>query len=119
MNFIAGLYVTTAFPFLADPVRGIYFQKSDGETDYNFVVRNANVESRFSLGEYDTSMHALAWHYDGAQTIKVYVNDALMLTIDLTNVPVGLISIGVGLQNNSAAARSLAVLADHELGESQ
>lgn len=85
-DFLVGLAITdtTAIAGLTD---GIYFRKIDETTACNFVIETASTETATAaLLVTAATDYVLEWTWDGT-ALKFYVNDALVGTPAVTNIP--------------------------------
>jgi len=74
------------------PTDGIYFNKAAGSTAITFVVRKSSASlaaTAYSTGTttvatlVNATFIKLAWYYDGAGTVGVFVNDSLVCSVDV------------------------------------
>ena len=83
----AGITDGAADPVADPPEDGIFFRKDDADASIDFIVRktDAEVVTSLALGTIviNTDME-LAFHYDGTGLMRVYIDDALVLTQTLT-----------------------------------
>lgn len=110
-DIVAGLQITDTTPLAVTD--GIYFRKDDGDTNLDFVVvkdSTATTVTAFSTLADDTWVK-LAWYYDGSSSdIDILVNDVVVGSAALTNVPNDEeLTISFGIQNGAAAAKTMSV----------
>lgn len=110
-DIVAGLQITDTTPLAVTD--GIYFRKDDGDTNLDFVVvkdSTATTVTAFSTLADDTWVK-LAFYYDGSSSdIDVLVNDVVVGSAALTNIPNDEeLTISFGIQNGAAAAKTMSV----------
>lgn len=110
-----GMQAVNATPFTV--VNGIWIQAIGASTDVTFRVNkasvssNATVSAAYPSSALDTFV-SLGMYYDGANSIKCFVNDVHRTTIDLTavnNVPVVALTPTISTLNTTANARTMDV----------
>jgi hypothetical protein len=121
-DWVFGLMVTDTTPLAADGdgvTDGIFFQKDDGDLNVDFYIQkdattgqltNAAVTTSASNDTYMT----LGFWFDGKRTVRVYKDDAQVDVIDIGGtfsafMPDTELTPSFGIQNGSAAARSMTV----------
>jgi hypothetical protein len=110
-DIVAGLQITDTTPLAVTD--GIYFRKDDGDANLDFVVvkdSTATTQTAFSTLANDTWVK-LAFYYDGSGSdIDVLVNDEVVASSVLTNVPDDEeLTISFGIQNGEAVAKTMSV----------
>lgn len=89
-DFLLGLAVldTTAIDVAGDGVTdGIFFQKDDGSTTITFQVQKDATTGQLrdtNVGTATTSYMSLGFEFDGVRYVKVFRDDVLVDTVDLT-----------------------------------
>lgn len=112
-DVVIGLQITDATPL--DVTDGIYFLKADDAATYTLVCRkDATTGSNTSAAIAslaDNTFVTLGWYYDGAGSIKYYVNDVHNGTLDAssTYLPDTELTVSFALQNGSAGAKNMTV----------
>lgn len=110
-----GMQAVNATPFTV--VNGIWIQAIGASTDVTFRVSKASVQSTATVtAAYPTSalntFVVVGMYYDGANSIKCFVNDVHRTTIDLSavnNVPVVALTPTIATLNTTANARNMDV----------
>jgi len=105
-HFVMGLQVTDTTPLaVAD---GVWFQKDSGDALLDFHVANTSVQTD-QLGVAtlvnDTDVE-FTWHYDGKDSIEVFVNEVKVATVVATNLPATELTVSFGIQNGAAAVKT-------------
>jgi hypothetical protein len=109
-DVVIGLQVTDTTPL--DATDGIYFIKADGSATLTAVCRkNATTGSTSATATTlvtDTFV-TVGWYYDGKSAVLVFVNDALVTTLDgsSTYLPDTELTISFGIQNGEAVAKTM------------
>lgn len=114
-GFGFGMQAVNATPFTV--VNGIWVQSLGTSTDVSFRVNKASVSSTATVvAAYPTSalntFISLGMYYDGANTVKCFVNDVHRTSIDLSlvnNVPVVALTPTISNLNTTANARTMDV----------
>lgn len=104
-DFLVGLCITDT-TLLGGMTDGVYFRKVDGSTDVKFVTEkdSTETESAAILTAANDTWAALEFYFDGAGTIKAYVNGTLAAT-HTTNIPDDEnLTVSVAFLNGAAAA---------------
>jgi len=108
-----GLVITDTTPL--DATDGIYFQKDDGDAQIDVFVRKNATTGSISATNVGTLVSdtyiTLAWYYDGVDSVKFYINDALAETLDGTStyLPDAVLAVSLGIQNGEAVAKNMTV----------
>ena len=112
-DFVMGLQITDTTPL--DATDGIYFQKDDGDANLDFYVRKdattgSNSATAIATVVSDTYL-SVGWYYDGKGSVKYYVNDAHIGTLDAsaTYLPDTELTVSFGIQNGEAVAKIMTV----------
>ena len=107
-TFQAGLVIQDTTPL--DATDGIYFQKASGSAVITAYVRkNATTGSTsVAVGSFvaDTFV-TLAWHYNAANVVELFVNDAKVGSLDAssTYLPDTPLALSFGVGNGEAVAK--------------
>lgn len=123
VEWYMGLMVTDTDPFSAaagDGVTdGIFFMKEDGTTNINFFVQKDTTTGQLTTSTATATAAAntymtLAFYFDGARYIRVYKDDVLLNTVDLTTtlatyLPDTELTISFGLKNGEAVAKTMSI----------
>lgn len=109
-DVVMGLQITDTTPL--DVTDGVFFLKADGANTVDFIVEKNNTATTTSavatLG--DDAFVTLGFYYDGASTIQIWVDDAVVATSVTTNlVDDEELTISFGLQNGDAVPTSLTI----------
>ena len=118
-EFYAGLMVTDTDPFSStagDGVTdGVFFMKEDGSTALAIYCQKNATTGQTSA----TSIHTMAaatyvtlgWEYDGAGSLKYFINDVHKGTLDAssTYLPDTELTVSFGLKNGEAVAKTMTV----------
>jgi hypothetical protein len=108
-----GLIIADTTPM--DATDGIYFQKDDGDAQIDVIVRKDATTGSTTETNVATLVAATntvwAWYFDGVDTVRFYVDDALVATLDGTStyLPDANLSVSFGLQNGEAVAKTMTV----------
>ena len=112
-DIVFGLQVTDTTPL--DVTDGIYFLKADDAATVDLICRKdastgTNSDAAIATLSDDTFV-TLAWYYDGASSVKYYVNDVFTGEVSgaSTYLPDTELTISFGIQNGAAAAKTLTV----------
>jgi len=121
-DWIMGLCVTDTTPIAAggDGVTaGIFFQKDDDDTNIDFYVQKNTTTGQltttaFTTAAADDTFMTLAFYFDGARYVKLYVNNVQLKTVDLTTtlstyLPNTELTVTFGMVNGSAGAKVMTV----------
>ena len=121
-DWIAGLYVTDTAPLAADGdgvTDGIFFQKDDGDTDIDFYVQKDATTGQLTstavtTAAADDTFMELAFAFDGKRYVSIFKDGAIVGQADLTTtlatyLPDTELTIGFGLVNGAAAAKSMTI----------
>jgi len=123
-DWIIGLHISDTTPFVTggggDSVTdGIYFGKEDGSTSIDFYVqKNTTTGQKISLGvatqEAAGTYYTLGFVWDGVRYVDVFKNDVKVSSVDLGSSPTdflpdALLTIGFGLVNGEAVAKTMSV----------
>lgn len=110
-DFIFGLQITDTTPL--DVTDGIFFQKDDGDAFLDFHVEKSNVASDATAVATlvnDTFVTISFYYEPGSAAVKYYVNDILLGSLPLTNIPnTEELTVSFGLQNGEAVAKNMTV----------
>jgi len=109
-DIVIGLQITDTTPL--DVTDGIFFLKSDGDTQFDFLVEKNNTATTTSevATMADDTWLTLGFYYDGKSAIKVYADDVHVATSAVTNLPDDeVLTVSFGIQNGEAAAKTLSV----------
>lgn len=110
VDLVMGLQITDTTPLSVTD--GVYFLKADDAATWDFIVTKnstATTASAIATMANDTWM-TLGFYYDGVSAIRYYVDDVQIGTSVTTNlVDDEELTISFGIQNGSAAARTLSV----------
>ena len=121
-DWIFGLYTTDTTPIAAggDGVTdGIFFQKDDGDTNIDFYVQNNTTTGQLTTTAITTASAAatfmrLAFFFDGKRYVHVYKDGVELNQVDLTAtlatyLPDTELTVGFGLQNGEAVAKTMTI----------
>lgn len=112
-DFVIGLQITDTTPL--DVTDGIYFLKTDGAATLDVICRKNATTGSTSASAITTLANdtfvTVAWYYDGVSSLKYYVNDVHLGTLDAssTYLPDTELTISIGLQNGEAAAKTATI----------
>lgn len=105
-----GLIQTTTTPLTVTD--GMWFSKAAASTALAFnMAKSSAVTTLSSVATLaNTTYLNVGWHYDGASTVSVYVNNAKVAgTTVLTNLPTANLNLTLAVANGTAAANTLLV----------
>jgi hypothetical protein len=107
---VIGAIQTTTTPLTVTD--GIWFSKAAASTALNFNIAKASavttVSSVATLA--NTTYLNVGWHYDGVQSVTVYVNNVRVGgTTVLTNLPTANLNLTMAVSNGTAAANTLLI----------
>lgn len=112
-DFVMGLQITDTTPLAVTD--GIYFLKDDGDAALDFYCRKdattgSNADTAIHTVVDDTYL-TVAWYYDGKSSVKAFVDDAHVSTLDAssTYLPDTELTISFGIQNGEAVAKVMSV----------
>lgn len=109
-DVVIGLQITDTTPL--DVTDGVFFLKADGAATVDFLVEKNNTATTTSSVATlvaDTFI-VLGFYYDGASTIQIWVDDAVVGTSVTTNlVDDEELTISFGIQNGEAVAKTMTV----------
>jgi hypothetical protein len=96
---------------------GIFFYKDDGSTSIKFTCQKDTTTGQatpVTVGTCGTAYMVLGWEYDGARTIKVFLNDVHVGTMDLsatpsTYLPNTPIAVSFAITNGEGAIKTMTV----------
>ena len=122
-DFLMGLAVLdstliSAGSGLGDDVTdGIFFYKDDGSTAIKLSCQKDATTGQISpltVATCGTAYVTLGWEYDGASSIRAYVNDALVGTLDLTSTPATYlpdtpVTVSMAMMNGEAVAKTMTI----------
>lgn len=109
-DVIMGLQITDTTPLAVTD--GVYFIKADDAATMDFVVvKNSTATTASAIATLANATYlTVAFHYDGVSAIKYFVDDVHLGTSVTTNlVDDEEMTISFGIQNGSAAARTMSV----------
>ena len=110
-DVVMGLQITDTTPLAVTD--GIYFRKDDGDTNLDFVViKDSTATTATAVTTLANATYVkVAFYYDGSGSdIDVLINDAVVTSVALTNVPDDEeLTISFGIQNGAAAAKTMSV----------
>lgn len=123
VEWYMGLMVTDTDPFSStagDGVTdGVFFMKEDGTTNVDFYVQLNATTGQLTSSAVTTAAAAntymtLAFYFDGARYIKLYKDDAMLSTVDLTTtlatyLPDTEMTISFGIKNGEAVAKTMSI----------
>lgn len=106
---VIGMIQTTATPLTVTD--GIYFSKAAASTTLNMILAKASATTTVAVGTLaNTTYVNVGWHYDGASTVSVYLNNVKVGgTNVLTNLPAANLNLTMAVSNGTAAANTLLV----------
>ena len=112
VHVFIGLHITNADPVNAAPTDGLYFELTAGVL--SCVMRKNAVSSSEILTPTpalaDGTFFTVGYHWDGVNTLYVYVNDIEVTTIGSTNLPNDeYLAVSFGVENEEAVAKTLSV----------
>lgn len=117
-DFVMGLQITDTTPLAVSD--GIYFRKDDGDANLDFVVMKDSTDTTataVATVEDDTYM-TLEFYYDGGTEIDIFVDDAAVGAVAITNAPDDeAIAVSFGIQNGEAVAKIMSVDYIHVVAE--
>lgn len=109
-DMIIGLQITDTTPL--DVTDGVFFQKSDGSANLDFVVEKNNVATTKSAIKalVDDTYVSVGFIYNGVDKIDFFVDDERLGTSVLTNLPDDEeLTISFGIQNGEAVAKTMSI----------
>lgn len=109
-DVVIGLQITDTSPL--DVTDGVFFIKSDGSADFDLIVEKDNTgTTTASIATLtDDTFITLGFHYDGAGTIKTFVNGVYSKSSVTTNlVNDEELTVSFGIQNGEAAAKIMTI----------
>ena len=108
-DLIAGLQITDTSPL--DATDGVFFSKIDGSTSIILFVEKDNVNTQTTVGTLvDDTYIELGFFYNGASSIEAYVNNVLVGTSVVTNLPDDEeLTDSFAAQNGEASAKNLSI----------
>lgn len=109
-DFIVGLQVRDTSPLAVSD--GIWFQKDDGDALLDFHVSKVSSQSSATgiATVIDDTYLTVGFYYDGRTTIRYFVNNSQLGTINTSGFPTTELTISFGLQNgigNSAKVMNM------------
>lgn len=90
---------------------GVWFQKDDTDTQLDFHVAKASVQSdqnNIATISDDTYL-TVGFYYNGSTKIQYFVNDALAGTVTTSAFPTTELTLSFGIQNGEAVAKTMSV----------
>lgn len=110
-DLVIGLQVTDTTPLAVSD--GIWFGKDNGDAFLDFHVAKGSVQTdliNVAQMANDTWIK-IGFYYDGtdAHKMQVFLNDQRFGAVPIANVPTAALCLSIGVQTNSANARSLSV----------
>lgn len=111
VDLVLGLQVTDTTPLAVTD--GIWFAKDNGDAFLDFRIAKASAQTdltNIATLANDTWIKA-GFYYDGtdAHKMQVFINDVRIGAVPITNSPTAALCLSIGVQTNSANARSLSV----------
>lgn len=112
-DWIVGMYVRDTTPL--DVTDGIFFQKDDGDTQIDVYSQKDTTTGRASATNIATNADAtfvtLGWYLDGLGKLWYYVNDVEAGSLDAssTYLPDTELTVGFGIQNGEAVAKTMSI----------
>lgn len=108
-DIVMGLQITDATPLAVSD--GVWFQKDDGDANIDFHVASGSVQTdQAAVGTLvDNTYVTLAWYYDGADEIHVFVDDVKVATVSTANLPATELTVSFGIQNGEAVAKTMSM----------
>lgn len=112
-DIIIGLVVTDTSPL--DATDGIYFIKADDAATVACICRKNATTGSTTTGAIATLANdtyiTLGWYYDGVSSLRVFVNDEHVATLDASSsyLPDTELTVTFGIQNGSAGAKTLSL----------
>lgn len=121
-DWVMGLMVVDSTP-LADGgdgvTDGVFFQKDDGDTNIDFYVQKdittgQLINTTIAFAPANNVYMTLGFWYDGNRTIRAYLNDALVKTVDLSDNPAAFLpdtelTVSFGIQNGEAVIKTMSI----------
>jgi hypothetical protein len=110
-DFIIGLQNADTTPLTA-PADGIYFKSDDGDDalDFQVYASSSSALADTSLATLvDDTYFTVGFYWDGSSRLRYYHNDNLVGTSTGGTVPSTELTISFGVQNGSAAARTMSM----------
>ena len=105
---IIGLIQTTTTPLTVTD--GLYFSKAAASTTLNMLTTASSSSSTVSVGTLANATYVnVGWHYDGNQTITVFLNNQKVGATGITNLPTANLNLTMAVSNGTAAANTLNV----------
>lgn len=89
------------------PANGVYVEKLFADTNWFFVVRAATVETRVDSGILISAQFVKFKINRRVGDVQFIVNDVLVATLPLTNMPTAFLNPEVLITNNAAAAKTI------------
>lgn len=105
-----GLIQTTTTPLTVTD--GIYFSKAAASTTLTGnIAKSSAITTVTPVATLaNTTYVNLGWYYDGASSVKFYVNNVFIIgTTTLTNLPTANLNLTIAVANGTAAANTLLV----------
>lgn len=109
-DVVIGLQITDTTPLAVTD--GIYFRKDDGDTNLDFVIiKDSTATTVTGAGTMaDDTWMVVEFHYDGSGTMDYYIDNVLLGSAAITNVPDDEeLTVSFGIQNGEAVAKTMSV----------
>ncbi len=110
-DFVIGLQETDTTPLAV--ANGIWFGKDNGDALLDFHMAKASAQTDLTgiATMVNDTYVKVGFYYDGndAHKMQVFLNDQRVGAIVITNAPTAALCLSIGVQTNSANARSLTV----------
>lgn len=109
-DFVIGLQITDTSPLAVTD--GIYFRKDDGDALLDFVIiKDSTATTVTGAGTVaDDTWMVVEFHYDGSGTMDYYIDNVLLGSAAITNVPDDEeLTVSFGIQNGEAVAKTMSI----------
>lgn len=109
-DFVMGLQITDTTPLAVTD--GVFFQKDDGDANLDFhVTKDSTATDSTALATVaDDTFLDVGFYYDGDSEIKIFVDNDLVGTSVVTNLPDDEeLTISLAIQNGEAVAKTMSV----------
>jgi len=109
-DFIMGLQSADTTP-LTSPVDAVWWKSDDGDDylDFGMYAGSVSTLADTALATLtDSTYFTVGFYFDGVDTMSYFYNDTLMGTSTAT-YPTAAMTVSFGVQNGSAAARTMTV----------
>ena len=110
-DFLIGIQNADTTP-LTSPADGVFFQSDDGDDylDFHIYASSASSLSDTAIATIaDDTYFTVGFYWDGSSVLNYYYNDSLIGYSNGPTMPSNEMTVSFGVQNGSAAARTMTV----------